>query len=488
MRQRGGLGHPVFWPAFGLLGLYAASYALFAAQLISFPFDLDQGEGYDAWSAWLVNLGQLPYTTNAAFPYYSHGYPPVWSYVVSVPMAWTGPGLAPARAVSVLAALGAAALVGLAARRLGRSDWAGLLAAGLFLASPYVFHTTPLARVNGLVLLLDLAALTLLEVPTPRRVLAGTLVLVAAVFTKPTALDAAVAGLLSVLLARPRLGAGAVALFGLLSGTALAALQLASGGTYLANVLASNASAFDPQQLRDYLVNVGTLHAVVLLLAAGDLAAALAARRLSVWHLYFVVAAATAVATVGKTGAGESYFLQTIAVGCILAAARAQRLLASVRGRPALLGSLAAALGIQGLLLAHGPLSDAVPWLPDRGLHAASLGRGPSEADRQAGAELAALARATPNPILAEDGSLAVAAGKPIVGTSPPSLRNLYQAGLWDPAPLVADVRAHRYGLVVLDAQLYPEPVLAAIGQSYFLQRTVQMHTAVYRVFLPGAR
>ncbi|HEV7664759.1 MAG TPA: hypothetical protein VGQ62_14585, partial [Chloroflexota bacterium] len=59
------------WPTLLLLALYAVVYLHFAVQLSEFPFDLDQGEGYDAWSAWLINLGQMPYTNNAAFPYYS---------------------------------------------------------------------------------------------------------------------------------------------------------------------------------------------------------------------------------------------------------------------------------------------------------------------------------------------------------------------------------------------------------------------------------
>jgi hypothetical protein len=41
---------------------------------------------------------------------------------------------------------------------------------------------------------------------------------------------------------------------------------------------------------------------------------------------------------------------------------------------------------------------------------------------------------------------------------------------------------------VVLDAELYPEPVLTAIGQSYFLERTVHMNGATYHVFLPGTQ
>ena len=80
------------WPTLVLLVVYAGVYLQFAVQLAGFPFDLDQGEGYDAWSAWLINLGQLPYTSNADFPYYSSNYPPLWSYLVSIPMAWSGPG------------------------------------------------------------------------------------------------------------------------------------------------------------------------------------------------------------------------------------------------------------------------------------------------------------------------------------------------------------------------------------------------------------
>ena len=42
------------WVAFGLLVLYAVSYVQFAMRLIGYPYGIDQGEGYDAWSAWLL--------------------------------------------------------------------------------------------------------------------------------------------------------------------------------------------------------------------------------------------------------------------------------------------------------------------------------------------------------------------------------------------------------------------------------------------------
>src|SRR5437016_6825622 len=102
------------WPTLLLLVVYALAYAQFALQLAAFPFDVDQGEGYDAWSGWLVNLGQLPYSTKADFPYYSSNYPPLWSYLVSIPMAWVGPGLSAARTVSAVSALATAGVLGVA--------------------------------------------------------------------------------------------------------------------------------------------------------------------------------------------------------------------------------------------------------------------------------------------------------------------------------------------------------------------------------------
>ncbi len=481
------VSHPIFWPAFVLLGIYVVSYVAFAGQLIAFPFDLDQGEGYDAWSGWLINLGHLPYTDNAVFPYYSHGYPPVWSYVVSIPMAWTGPGVGPARAVSALATLGAALLIGRAALRASSSAWIGLLAAGLFLSSPYVFHTTPLARVN---------ALMLLARPGGALALRGT----DAAPRRARWRDPGTGGVHQA--DGHRRGGGWPALpaarrrrgwrysprrsSAASPGSAWWLCSWPRAARTSPTSILSNSSVFDAGQLWTYVQNFALLHAVVLLLALANLVQAVRARSLTPWHIFAPVALLLALGTIGKTGAGESYFLSTIAAVSILAALQVDRLVSSSPVRGGLAVALAGALLLQGLLFAHGQLSDILGWLPDRGLQANSLGHPPSVADRQAAGELAALVRATPGPVLAEDASFDVVAGKELVGTSPPSLRNLWEARLWDPAPLVADLRAHRYSMVILDAELYPPPVLDAIGQSYFQERTLRVNGALYRVFLPG--
>jgi hypothetical protein len=473
------------WPTLVLLAVYAGVYIQFAVQLAGFPFDLDQGEGYDAWSAWLINLGQLPYSNNAEFPYYSSNYPPLWSYVVSIPMAWLGPGLAPARLVSSISAIAAAGVLGIAAQRLSGRSLAGVLAAGFFLASPYVFHTTPLARVNSLALLTAVVGLTLFEQPTRRHVVLGSLALVAALFTKPTALDAALAGVLAVLLRQPRLGVLAGCLIGGLGAVGVGLLMWLTRGTFWLNVVAGNTNPFDLGQLVAYLANFSVLHCVLLVMAGAQCVWMLRRRCWSPWALYGLTASVAALG-VAKWGAGESYFLGSIAAVSVLAAVWIARFLESA---PALRlrWALGAAVFIQAMLLSHAGLSAALPWLPDRGPQAANLGRTPTLEDEQAGQSISAQIRRVRGPALSEDPSFSVIAGQPLVGNAT-HLRNLYQAGLWEPGPMVDDLRAHKYAIVVLDAELYPEPVLTAIGQAYFLDRTVQLNGATYHIFLPGTQ
>jgi hypothetical protein len=494
-------------------------YVQFSARLIAMPFGLDQGEGYDAWSAWVVARGQWPYTDNAVAPYSSSNYPPLWSSLVAIPMAWTGPSLAPARAVATIAALATAALLGAAAYRHmrlkggpGVSILAGGIASALFLASPYVFHTTPLARVNSLSLMFAVIALSIFEAPTRWRVILGSLALLAALLTKQTALDAAVAAVGFALLTRPRLGVLALRIVAILGMALLIALVAATGGAFWLNVVVANNNPFELEQLAKYLANFGLLHVVLLALAGAEWWSAVQRRTLSPWVLYFPIALA-ATLTVGKWGAGESYFLGAIAATSVLAASRIARLVSAPGSSPnppapigaerggegASLGKrvlrlfqeieqrrglLATALLIQVLLLAHGPLSARVSWLPDRGPQAMFLGR-PLNADEIADfAELAALARSAPGPILSEEPSIAIVAGKPVFGNAT-QLRNLHDHGRWDATRLVADVEARRFGLVVLNAQLFPAPVLAAIGQHYVLERTITVAGSTYRVFIP---
>ncbi|HZT07356.1 MAG TPA: hypothetical protein VFC51_10020 [Chloroflexota bacterium] len=501
-------------PAFALLVLYAFVYVRFAIRLMAFPFGWDQGEGYDAWGAWLTAHGQLPYSQNGAFPFFSINYPPVWSLLVALPEAIAGPSLAPARIFSTLIALVDVALIGAAAWRRTRSGTpyaspliAACLAGGFFLASPYVFHTTPLARLNSTLTLFTLLALTCAERPTPRRTVLCTVFLLAGIFTKPTGLFAAAACLVWLVGARPRLGVIASCAFGVTTLALVASLNLLTGGAYWLNVVTANAGQYDLTLLGRYLVNFAIVHPVVLAFGCTEAWRALRGRAWSPW-LAALGASLGQALLVGHVGAGESYFLDFIAVACVLSGAAIARITAStdsscggigVRGSAPLrrrAGELLAAGGspivllgalvlVQALLMAHGPVSRHVDFLPDRGLQGWILGREPTADDQDAGEEIVQLVRSSQGPVLLEEPSFAIAAGKEVVANAS-HLRDLDEVGLWDAQALVTDIRDRRFGIIVLSAQRYPASVLEAIGRSYYIARSLRMGAGTYSVFLPG--
>jgi hypothetical protein len=208
---------------------------------------------------------------------------------------------------------------------------------------------------------------------------------------------------------------------------------------------------------------------------------------------------------VGKWGAGESYLLPLVAATSVLAGAYIARILAeNPAGHPSSQTPvpegertnhtrklqrarlvLSVALPLQMLGFTHGPISDIHPFFMDIGRQAAFLGHVPSATDRANTEMIVEILRRSDGPVLSEAPSFAIAAGKPVVANAT-HLRNLYEAGLWSPDALVADVRAHRFGVIVLNAQLYPAPVLAAIGRSYYLAEEFPVGPSKYQVFLPG--
>jgi hypothetical protein len=310
--------------------------------------------------------------------------------------------------------------------------------------------------------------------------------LLASLFTKPTAVDAVLACLVFVFLTDRRRAAWALALL-LGSGLVLLIwLTLATHGAFWLNVVEANANPFDLAELGKYAVNFCAIHAVGLVVAGREAWKRAQRRAWSPWAIAFPISGVVAL-SVGKWGAGESYLLVLIAVTSVLAGAGIARLLSegapNTRSRQMWFGL--AFVG-QMLLFAHGPFSNAIPMLPDLGRQAEFLGHIPSAADRAAADGIVATMRQGDGPVLSEAPTFMIAAGKPVVANAT-HLRNLSDAGLWDPAPLVADVRAHRFDVVVLNAQLYPAAVLAAIGQSYYLARTIRIGPSTYQVFLPGA-
>jgi hypothetical protein len=311
---------------------------------------------------------------------------------------------------------------------------------------------------------------------------AGLGLLLAAAFTKQTALDALLAALTWLALVDRRAVAVAAPVAIGLGLAGVAALEAASGGHFLLNVVAGNANPWNLWQAVVYEWNFARVH---LLLGAAALGGLWLLRRArpSVYVVYLAAAALTSL-TAGKWGAGESYFLEMLAALAVVSAP----CLAALLRAPGTSGRISLALGLvaQVLLYAHGPAL-SIPGLSDIGFQAGALGAEPGAADVAAGNEIVErYVLKWDGPILAEEPGFVLAAGKPVIGNAT-HLRNLHEAGVWQADALTRDVQAKRFDFVILNAHLYPRPVLEAIGRHYYLYATVRVSGYNYQVFAPGS-
>ncbi|HLB48308.1 MAG TPA: hypothetical protein VJL59_14985, partial [Anaerolineales bacterium] len=97
-------------------------YFHYAAALFRFPFDYDQGEGYELYDTVLHSQGRWPYQDSQVFPFYSSIYPPLF-HLITVPWVWVfGPQMWTGRVVGFTASLIAAAAIGWAVHRTSRNS------------------------------------------------------------------------------------------------------------------------------------------------------------------------------------------------------------------------------------------------------------------------------------------------------------------------------------------------------------------------------
>lgn len=492
---------------------YAALYTAYAVQLFRWPYDYDQGEGFELNDALLFSRGEWPYRDNAVYPYYASNYPPLFHLLAAPLVALWGPHLVIGRVLSFLATwLTAAAIAWLVHREVGGRVIPAL--SGLaFLVSPYVYQTGPLFRLHTTMVLLELLAIgCLARFEDPRHgrryLWLGVFLLLLAGYTKQLAVFTVAAGLGFVFLRDSKRA--------LLAGTALAAvagllfwlLNRATAGQWWVNIIQANVNAFDYLMTLSLFQQWFRLHPALILLAGGYALYELFWDRLSAYTLWFFFALGTGALS-GKWGAGPGYFITAVAASALLAGLAGGRLLqrVSARRRPWLEAGLALLYLSYGITALHLPTDGPVMgrlarWLgvadqPQQLACAAypyydrtgytQLGHWLTAADYQAGAEIMAYVRAAPGPILSEEAMFSLLAGKPVV-TNPTQVNNLYYNGLWEGTDLLQRIYDEEFDLIILRAQFYPPPVLGAIWFRYQPVARLCLNGFEYTLLLPPRR
>ncbi len=499
---------------------YLAIYTTYAAALFRWPYDYDQGEGFELYDAILYRQGEWPYRDNDIFPYYASNYPPLFHLLIVPLLPLFGERLVAGRVLSFVATLVTAAAIGLAVKRDAmesrlRRAWVTPALCGLaYLAANIIYQIGPLCRLHPTMVMFEtLAVTTIAGFQHPRHgrrnLLLGLFFLLCAGYTKQLAVFTVAAALGFVFLRDVRKGLLAGLGLALVAGVLFLLIDRATAGQWMLNVIHANVNEFGYLQTLALLRQWFVLHPVLILLSTGLLAYELFWGRLSVYALWFVAAVGMGLLS-GKWGAGPGYFSTSIAAACIMsgrALAHLETLLA--RRWPqvgATVASLLAALAFlaQAVFNLHmptagpvfGPLA-RILGVADRTVQGdcttfaytdsggyTQLGHLLTPEDYAAGERIMQYVRAADGPVFSEEAAFTLLAGKPVV-TNPTQLLNLYHNGLLDTSDLVARINRQEFGLVIFRAQFYPQPVLEAIGQNYRPVEHICMNGFYYHILLP---
>ncbi len=519
--------------ALALLVFYLVIFLVYAANIIAFPFDYDQGEGFELVDTMMFSQFRWPYQNTEVFPFYSSNYPPLF-HIIAAPFVWLfGPAYWYGRLLATLGTLLTAAVIGHAVYR-AEGQRVVAIASGLaYLASNYIYHIGPLFRQHFFMVMFETLAVVVLATlhehmatRQRRRILwAGLILLLAAGYTKQLAVSTVAAVFLYLFLENPRRAIGWGVIFAAIAGAIFLLIDRATGGQWWLNIITANVNPFVPGQFVGLLRQWISLHGVLIGLAGLVVFYELYLDRLSLYSVWFIVSTAGTLLA-GKWGAGDSYFATAIAAMCILSgiyaartlrgawritqtrlARRVQPLLDQISSRPGVAAGVAGVIVpalylLYGVSVFHmptqgaifGPLSQALGIQPNTGfafydsagwtVGYAVLGQIPTEEEIVNGWRLVDVAAEGETPVISEDAAFSLLAGKPVV-TNPTQLLNLYNNGLYDPEALIAMIEDQAFHALILRADFYPEPVLDAMMSAYALAETIPMNGFEYRVYRP---
>ena len=515
---------------------YLAVYVVYAVNLFRWPFDYDQGEGFELNDALLFSQGQWPYRDNSVYPFYASNYPPLFRLLIVPLLSIFGPRLVAGRLLSFVATLVTATTIAVVVRR-KIGGWSIPTLSGLaFLASNYVYLIGPLCRAHMTMVMFETLAIAFIaEFQHPRHgrrnLILGLVMLLCAGYVKQMAVFTVAAALGYVFLRDIKKAVVSGLALAAVAGAIFWLLNVATDGQWWVNIIQANVNDYEYADTLFLFKQWFRLHALFVLLAAGYLIYELFWDRLSAYSLWFFFSLGTGALS-GKWGAGFGYFTTAVAAACLASGLALGRLvtggwklgvgrwkslfsafyspllpalrLLSAALRPSLaviipmlyllqvprmlhlptsgpvFGPIARALGVADALVQ----GDCATFQYHDAMGYTQLGHLLTSEDYAAGEEILNYVRTADGPVFSEEAMFTLLAGKPVV-TNPTQLLNLYNNGLLNTGEMIGMIERQEFGLVVFRAQFYPPPVLEAIGQNYTPVEHICMNGFYYHILWP---
>ena len=508
---------------FALLVLVAFSY-----NIITFPYDYDQGEGFELVDTILFSEFRYPYQNTDSHPYYSSNYPPLY-HIISAPFVWIfGEAYWYARLLSFASALITAGAISYAVNRETKHRWIAFLSGLAFLSSNTIYHISPLLRQHIMMVMFETIAIIILSYAFPKKntkgILTGLLLIIIAGYTKQLAAITAIATLAWMFLRSPRRSVNWGIAFAFVGGLIFAWLTFDTNGEWWRQAILANVNEFNPLQTFGLTYLWLRLHFLLIIPAIVYVAYELYFDRLSLYSVWFVGATVLGAYGSGTWGAGDSYFATSIAGMCILSGLFFGKILnnqwifnqKSVYLRllqpiinhrkfitqialvviPLLYigyGMMTFKMPTEGIFF--GTIADVLNMQPnvfDRHYDSASydtlgyanIGHFVTAEDVENGHYIVSLFQETDDPVMSEEAGFSLVAGREVI-TNPTQLRNLWLNGLWNGDELLEDIENQVFGMIIFRAQFYPTPVLEAVGRNYELNEVVPMNGFDYMIYRP---
>lgn len=505
-------------------------FCAYAYNLINFPYDYDQGEGFELVDTILFSQFQLPYQNTDNYPYYSSNYPPLY-HIIAAPFVWVfGNAYWYGRLLSFIATLIAAWAIYYAVHRETQHQWIAILSGLAFISSNTIYHIGPLLRQHIMMVMFETLAIVILSYSYPKKygnrtgIIIGLLLIICAGYTKQLAAITAVAVIIWMILRNPKRGILYTAGFGITGVLIFAWLNIITNGEWWRQAILANVNEFDPFQTFNLTLLWLRLHILLIIPAALLLLYELYFTRLSLYSVWFGVATVLGAFGSGTWGAGDSYFATSIAGMCILSGIflgrtlqrswtiprdnTYNRILKSLKAMPASFTSIWLIV-IPVMYFGYAvmtfkmPTDGAIfgtvanilniqPNVFDRHYDSASydvlgyanVGHFVTQEDIENGDYIVQLIQQTDAPVLSEEAGFSLAAGRDVV-TNPTQLRNLWLNDLWNGDELIQDIENQVFGMLIFRAQFYPTPMLEAVGDYYEISEIVSMNGFDYQIWRP---
>ncbi len=488
---------------------YLIIYCVYAIDLFKWPYDYDQGESFELYDAVLHSQGLWPYRDSSIYPFYASNYPPVFHLINVLLFPILGATLLSGRILSFSFSLLTACLIGLTVRRRTGGWLIPLVSSLAYTASNFLYHVGPLCRQQITMVFLEVLTVYLIAASNnPRNgrknLLLGLFCLFLAGYTKQLAVFTAAAVFGYLFLLNPKRALILTGVFGLTFGAVFLLINYATDGYWWTNIISANVNEYLIPQLIGLTRTWMKIHPLYIICAVGMVGYEVYAGRISIYSLWFIFTLGTGLMS-GKWGAGEAYWISSVAAAIILTGFALGKIKADLQEKPDWLKlstiAIPVLLILQSSRMVHLPTAGPVwgtlakvlrvenqssyadyPYYDATGY--SQVGHLMLARDYAGGQRIMDHIAATDQPILSEEAAFTMLSGKPVV-SNPTQLLNLYNNSLLDTSQMEAMVQRKEFGLIIMRAQFYPPPVLAAIGQNYGLVEHVPMNGFNYIIMKP---